>query len=279
MPVSLFADDLKMYGPSSKNDTLQADLDELAAWQDTWLLRFNTTDGKCKVMHVGSHNPRNKYYLDSVELPKIDSEKDLGVLVSENWKWDQHISSIVKKATSMSAWVLRTVISRSPEVMLQIYKTFIRPHLEYCVQLWSPLPTHGNWGMIMVIENVQRQFTRAIHGIGLLPYKICLHKLRLTTLLLLQVFKSSRNLAYFLSRDRLKHIVSFHDSKLVEVSSSVRLRCLGTRNAISLSGMLTQTPELFRDITTKSLLYAKGSDTQLATTILWWLTHRRDARM
>lgn len=50
--VSLFADDLKMYGPSSKNDTLQADLDELAAWQDTWLLRFNTTDGKCKVMHV-----------------------------------------------------------------------------------------------------------------------------------------------------------------------------------------------------------------------------------
>ena len=181
--VSLFADDLKMYGPSSKNDTLQADLDELAAWQDTWLLRFNTTDGKCKVMHVGSHNPRNKYYLDSVELPKIDSEKDLGVLVSENWKWDQHISSIVKKATSMSAWVLRTVISRSPEVMLQIFKTFIRPHLEYCVQLWSPLPTHGNWGMIMAIENVQRQFTRAIHGIGLLPYKIRLQKLGLTTLL------------------------------------------------------------------------------------------------
>ena len=73
--VSLFADDLKMYGPSSNKVSLQADLDELAAWQDTWLLKFNTTDCKCKVMHVGSQNPENKYYLDGVELPKIESEK------------------------------------------------------------------------------------------------------------------------------------------------------------------------------------------------------------
>ena len=181
--VSLFADDLKMYGSSSKRDTLQADLDELAAWQDTWLLRFNTTDGKCKVMHVGSQNPQNKYYLDGLELPEIDSEKDLGVLVPQNWKWDQHINSVVKKATSISAWVLRTVISRSPEVMLQIYKTFIRPHLEYCVQLWSPLPAHGNWALIMAIENVQGQFTRAIDGVGLLTYENRLKKLGLTALL------------------------------------------------------------------------------------------------
>ena len=181
--VSLFADDLKMYGPSSKKDDLQTDLDELAAWQDTWLLRFNTTDGKCKVMHVGPQNAENKYYLDGMELPEIESEKDLGVLVSQNWKWENHINSFVKKATSLSAWVLRSVISRSLQVMLQIYKTFLRPHLEYCAQLWSPLPTHGNWSLIMAIENVQRQFTRAIDGVGLLPYATRLKKLGLTTLL------------------------------------------------------------------------------------------------
>ena len=69
--VSLFADDLKMYGPSTKHNEMQADLDKLAAWQDTWLLRFNTSDGKCKVMHVGSQNPQNNYYLDGINLPKI----------------------------------------------------------------------------------------------------------------------------------------------------------------------------------------------------------------
>ena len=67
--------------------------------------------------------------------------------------------------------------------MLQIYKSMIRPHIEYCVQLWSPLPSHGNWGLILALENIQPKFTRLINGIGLLPYKTRLEKLGLTTLL------------------------------------------------------------------------------------------------
>ena len=181
--VSLFADDLKMYASSSRRDIIQADLDRLSLWQDTWLLKFNTQDNKCKVMHVGAKNPKNKYFLDGVELPEIESEKDLGVFVSQNWNWNHHIDSIVKKANSSSAWILRTVITRSLEVMSLIYKTVIRPHLEYCVQLWSPVPSHGNWASIISIEDVQRKFTRAIDGIGLLTYKERLEKLGLTTLL------------------------------------------------------------------------------------------------
>ena len=134
-------------------------------------------------MHFGTNNPRNKYYLDEKELPKIENEKDLGVLVSESLSWQPHIDSIVKKANSCVAWVLRSVISRSPKVMLQIYKSMIRPHLEYCVQLWSPLPAHGNWTTILAIENVQRTFTRPIDGLGLLTYEERLEKLGLTTLL------------------------------------------------------------------------------------------------
>ena len=59
----------------------------------------------------------------------------------------------------------------------------IRPNLEYCVQLWSPLPAHGNWKLILAIEAVQRKFTRLIDNVGLLPYKTRLHELGLTTLL------------------------------------------------------------------------------------------------
>ena len=59
----------------------------------------------------------------------------------------------------------------------------IRPHIEYCVQLWSPLPSHGNWGVILALENIQRKFTRMIDNIGLLPYKVRLEKLGITTLI------------------------------------------------------------------------------------------------
>ena len=65
--------------------------------------------------------------------------------------------------------------------MAQLYKTLVHPHLEYCVQLWSPQPKHGNWGTIMKIEEVQRAFTRQIIGFGELTYKQRLDKLDLTT--------------------------------------------------------------------------------------------------
>ena len=77
---------------------------------------------------------------------------------------------------------MRVIIAKQPPIMLQLYKSMVRPHLEYCVQLWSPKPKHGNWGVINKIEDVQRQFTRQIDGFGELTYRERLSKLNLTTL-------------------------------------------------------------------------------------------------
>ena len=54
--------------------------------------------------------------------------------------------------------------------MLNIYKTLIRPKLEYCVQVWNPVACSGNWFIINELKSVQRRFTRLINDIGLLPY-------------------------------------------------------------------------------------------------------------
>ena len=181
--VSLFADDLKMHGKSLEREFNQKDLDELYKWQLVWILTFNIKDNKCKVMHVGKNNPCNKYYLGDALLPAVTLEKDLGVLHNNSLTWGDQITNCVKKANSIVAWICRTVISRSVEVMLPLYKTFVRPHLEYCVHVWSPLPSHGNWGLIIQIEDVQRSYTRLINGIGTSTYECRLKALGLTTLL------------------------------------------------------------------------------------------------
>ena len=200
--VALFADDLKMVAKARTQNMNQEDIDSLVLWQNKWLLKFNTKDNKCKIIHAGKNNPCNKYYMGDVLLPAVDSEKDLGVLVSKTLNWNEHITSCINKANSCIAWVTRTIISRESEVLLQIYKSMIRPHIEYCVQLWSPLPSHGNWGLILAIEDIQRKFTRLIDGIGLLPYKTRLQKLGLTTLLerrargdLIETFKIVNNIS------------------------------------------------------------------------------------
>ena len=181
--VFLFADDLKMIAKAKDNQLSQNDINSLVLWQNKWLLKFNTKDNKCKVMHIGKSNPCNQYNMGGIVLPSVESEKDLGVLFSRKLDFSDHITSCINKASSCVAWVARSLISRDSEVMLKIYKSMIRPHIEYCVQLWSPLPSHGNWGVILALENIQRKFTRMIDNIGLLPYKVRLEKLGITTLI------------------------------------------------------------------------------------------------
>ena len=43
--------------------------------------------------------------------------------------------------------------------LLRIYKAFVRPRLEYCIQHLNPAPEYGNWSIILKIEGVQRHFT------------------------------------------------------------------------------------------------------------------------
>ena len=196
----LFADDLKLIVNANLPETTQAYLDLLSEWQKKSLLCFNTADGKCKVLQVsrkGKARQYNEYFLNGSVLPVIETEKDLGVHVMRDLTWDYHISQSLSKAKQCVGWVSRSVISREKDVMLNIYKSLVRPNLEYCVQLWNPVPAHGNWSTIMKLESVQRSFTRLIDGIGLLPYKERLQKLKLTTLIerrargdLIEVFKT-----------------------------------------------------------------------------------------
>ena len=109
----------------------------------------------------------------------------------------------VSKANQMLCWISRNIISREKSIMLRVYKTLIRPHLEYCVQLWNPAAEHGNWSLILRIESVQRRFTRMIEEVGLLPYSERLRILQLTTLAerrsrgdLIEVYKANKSSRY-----------------------------------------------------------------------------------
>ena len=195
----MFADDLKMLANPHRVDVIESDIRVLERWEDTWLLRFNTS--KCKVLHLATNNnPRIDYFLDGNKLAEVESESDLGLVISSDLKWDEHIKSSLNKANKMIAWISRNVICRSKVVMTKIYKCLIRPHLEYCVQLWSPSVSHGNWGVIYDLEKVQRKFTNLIDDVGTLSYGARLEKLGLTTLAerrirgdLIEAFKIIKN--------------------------------------------------------------------------------------
>ena len=179
--VELFADDVKILVEPFSQHIAQSDLDYLSQWEHIWKLKFNVD--KCKVLHCGRNNIKYKYKLNSKDLEVITEERDLGVIFNETFNFNNFILAMISKANQKTGWVMRNILSRDAYVIVKVYKTLIRPHVEYCTQAWAPVARHGNWNFILKLEGIQRKITRIINGLGDLSYKQRLETLGLTTLL------------------------------------------------------------------------------------------------
>ena len=201
--IKLFADDLKLIANAANHGNVSKDIEELEVWESIWLLHFNPS--KCKVVHVDlNNNPNIVYNLDGIDLEVSAQEKDLGVITHNSLLWNEQIKACISKANRMICWIVRNLVLREKSVMIAIYKALIRPHLEYCVQLWNPVAAHGSWGIVLELEGVQRRFTRLISEVGTLPYSRRLEILNLTTLAerrlrgdLIETFKASSGLTEY----------------------------------------------------------------------------------
>ena len=63
--------------------------------------------------------------------------RDLRVVVDRNLKFHNHMGELVHKAAGLSSSLLRATVNRSPEFMLTLFVTHIRPILHYCSCVWN----------------------------------------------------------------------------------------------------------------------------------------------
>ena len=112
-------------------------------------------------------------------------------------KVESQVDRVVKMAFGMLGFIGQNIECKSWDVLLKLYKTLVRPHLEYCVQFWSPYYRKD----IIKLERVQKRFIRMLPGLDGLSYKERLERLGLFSLVrrrlwggLIEVYKIMRDI-------------------------------------------------------------------------------------
>ena len=97
------------------------------------------------------------YTLNGHRINRVNSIRDLGVILDSKLLFDQHIESIVKKASKALGFIIRTsACFRSLKTIKILYCSFVRSHLEYASQVWNP-----QYEIYKTrIEAVQKKFLR-----------------------------------------------------------------------------------------------------------------------
>ena len=177
--ISKFADDTKIGNTIITDEDrikLQQDLNRIAEWSSNWQMPFNV--GKCQVLHVGNSNNRYEYEMNGRKINTSNSVKDLGITLSRDLKFSQHCSEAAKKANRMLGFIKRNFTFMSSDIIIPLYKSLVRPHLEYSVQFWAPHFSKD----IAKLETVQRRATKLIPSIRNKPYEDRLKHLDLYSL-------------------------------------------------------------------------------------------------
>ena len=191
--MKLFADDAKIYKAIESFDDIniiQDDINNLLKWSKKWQLPLNLK--KCKCVHYGKKNPCNHYTIGDLDLAEDVSEKDVGVTFDACLQFRLHIKNMVSKANQRVGLIRRSFSHLNIKSFKLLYKSLVRPILEYCSVIWNPLYITDD----KEIEKVQKRATKLVPHLRNLDYTERLQALNLTTLAyrrrrtdILQVFR------------------------------------------------------------------------------------------
>jgi len=139
--LKLFADDSLLIRTIEDNidtDSLQADLDSLITWSTTWQMKFHPA--KCSVMSITNKKKpiTHNYTMLGQPLQHVENTPYLGVHLNKTLHWDHHINHIVAKANKTLGFLRRNFQKCPQHVKEQMYRTLVRPTLEYASTAWDP---------------------------------------------------------------------------------------------------------------------------------------------
>ena len=148
--IALFADDTKIWRDiNSESDckTLQNDINTLTIWSRNNKMSFHPD--KCKALSIYDCRPDfvkvlpfdlRYYNINGIVIEFHESERDLGVIVSSNFKLDKQHDKILKKPRQMLGFTKRTCyFIKDARKRRSLYISLVRSNFEHGSIIWHPI--------------------------------------------------------------------------------------------------------------------------------------------
>ena len=130
--ISKFADDTKLAKVVNNECSaleMQVIIKNLEDWSSKWGMKFNVE--KCSFLHFGFNNQKFQYSMNGNAVSSEPQQRDLGIIISDSCNPSDQCAAAAKKANQVLGRINRAFTCYTKDIMLQIYKVFVRPHLEY----------------------------------------------------------------------------------------------------------------------------------------------------
>ena len=167
--IKLFADDTSLFsvvrGERETAEDLNRDLERVTLWAWQWKMQFNAD----KTEEVIFSTKRNKPYhpalmLGNDEVSRKNEHKHLGIILDDKLNFQSHVKEAIAKARRGIGIIkyLSRYVNR--EVLDQIYKLHVRPHLDYGDILYHKYDPEMRQGFTKKLEQVQYSAALAVSG-------------------------------------------------------------------------------------------------------------------
>ena len=96
--------------------------------------------------------------IDGSVLEEKSSFKMMGLNFSAKLDWGSYIISIAKTAFKKIGALIRSMKFHTPEVALYLYKSTMRPYMEYCCYVWAGAPSY----YLELLDRLQKRMCRIV---------------------------------------------------------------------------------------------------------------------
>jgi hypothetical protein len=176
--IGLYADDIVLYGRAGCQEevmSIQRDIDRVSEWCISSGMRVNAGKTSFMVTNGSGLTETHSFtlMLNGLPLRRVDKLRYLGVNLSHDLGWSDHIRSMVTKAKKVIYFIQRNFRGASVASRNRLYLSLVRPILDFASPIWNPHQKQ----LIYEIESVQRFAARVVANVWGFGDEICITRL------------------------------------------------------------------------------------------------------